>query len=410
MVFLYGILGIPIAFLGFPLYIYLPTFYVEHIGLSVGVVGFILLFARLADMILDPFIGRFCDIYSTKFNIIFISSFFLLIGLFFLIKPIYYNTYWLFLFSIITYISYSFVLIPYLSLNSILSLNETDNIRLAFSREIFIIIGVLSSLLMPYIFLVSNNSKKSLEILLYTILFIFPLILLVFYRNLKDLEPKNGKILHNNFFKSLKNFFIDFPYHKKLFFAFLLNNLANALPATLFLFFVKHVLVLEDETGLFLIIYFLSAIIAFPFWIKISSKLTKKATWILSIIVATSAFVFVPFLKEGDFIYFSIICITTGACLGADMALPSSIQAEVANMTKQKEDLTGVLFGFWTMITKLSLALAVAISFISLEVANFESQNINQTSIFIIIFLYSILPIILKIFSIISLLKYEMTK
>ena len=33
-VFLYGILGIPIAFLGFPLYIYLPTFYVEHIGLS----------------------------------------------------------------------------------------------------------------------------------------------------------------------------------------------------------------------------------------------------------------------------------------------------------------------------------------------------------------------------------------
>ena len=310
----------------------------------------------------------------------------------------------------LSYISYSFVLIPYLSLNSILSLNETDNIRLAFSREIFIIIGVLSSLLMPYIFLVSNNSKKSLEILLYTILFIFPLILLVFYRNLKDLEPKNGKILHNNFFKSLKNFFIDFPYHKKLFFAFLLNNLANALPATLFLFFVKHVLVLEDETGLFLIIYFLSAIIAFPFWIKISSKLTKKATWILSIIVATSAFVFVPFLKEGDFIYFSIICITTGACLGADMALPSSIQAEVANMTKQKEDLTGVLFGFWTMITKLSLALAVAISFISLEVANFESQNINQTSIFIIIFLYSILPIILKIFSIISLLKYEMTK
>ena len=410
MVFLYGILGIPIAFLGFPLYIYLPTFYVEHIGLSVGVVGFILLFARLADMVLDPFIGRFCDIYSTKFNIIFISSFFLLFGLFFLIKPIYYNSYWLFLFSIITYISYSFVLIPYLSLNSILSLNETDNIRLAFSREIFIIIGVLTSLFIPYIFLVSNDSKKSLELLLYTILFIFPLILLVFYRNLKDLEPKNGKILHNNFFKSLKNFFIDFPYHKKLFFAFLLNNLANALPATLFLFFVKHVLVLEDETGLFLIIYFLSAIIAFPFWIKISSKLTKKATWILSIIVATSAFVFVPFLKEGDFIYFSIICITTGACLGADMALPSSIQAEVANMTKQKEDLTGVLFGFWTMITKLSLALAVAISFISLEVANFESQNINQTSIFIIIFLYSILPIILKIFSIISLLKYEMTK
>ena len=41
--FFYGILGVPIAFLGFPLYIYLPTFYVEHVGLSVGLVGFILL-------------------------------------------------------------------------------------------------------------------------------------------------------------------------------------------------------------------------------------------------------------------------------------------------------------------------------------------------------------------------------
>ena len=70
-IFLYGILGIPIAFLGFPLYIYLPTFYVENIGLGVGIVGAILLVVRLLDMIVDPFIGRFCDIYNKKFNIIF---------------------------------------------------------------------------------------------------------------------------------------------------------------------------------------------------------------------------------------------------------------------------------------------------------------------------------------------------
>lgn len=362
-IFLYGILGIPIAFLGFPLYIYLPSFYVEHIGLSIGVVGFILLIARLIDMIADPFIGRFSDIYSSKFNIIFISSFFLLFGLFFLIKPIFYNSIWLFLCSIITYISYSFVLIPYLSLNSILSKNEKDNTKLAFSREIFIIIGVLIALLMPYIF-----------------------------------------------FVSLKNFFKNFPNHKKLFFAFLLNNLANALPATLFLFFVKYILNLEDKTGLFLIIYFFSAIITFPLWIKLSNKISKKSTWILSIIIAISAFIFVPFLSEGDFFYFAIICVITGMCLGADMALPSSIQADVANQTKQKdEDLTGVLFGFWAMITKLSLSLAVAISFITLEFTNFETSNINQNSIVAIIVLYSILPIIFKLSSIFLLLKYKET-
>ena len=411
VIFLYGILGIPIAFLGFPLYIYLPSFYVEHIGLSIGVVGFILLVARLIDMIADPFIGRFCDIYSSKFNIIFISSFFLLFGLFFLIKPIFYSSIWLFLFSIITYISYSFVLIPYLSLNAILSKNEKDNTNLAFSREFFIILGVLIALLMPYIFLVSSDSKKSLELLLYTILIISPIFVFIFYFKLKHLEIKNENIIHNNFFLSLKNFFLNFPHHKKLFLAFLLNNLANALPATLFLFFVKYVLNLEDKTGLFLIIYFLSAIITFPFWIKLSNKISKKSTWVLSIIIAISAFIFVPFLSEGDFLYFAIICVVTGMCLGADMALPSSIQADVANQTKQNnEDLTGVLFGFWAMITKLSLSLAVAISFITLEFTNFETSNINQTSIIAIIVLYSIMPIIFKLFSIFLLLKYKLTK
>lgn len=408
---LYGILGIPIAFLGFPLYIYLPTFYVEHIGLGVGVVGFILLVSRLIDMIADPFIGRFCDTYSTKFNIILVSSFFVLIGLFFLINPLFHNYLWLFIFSILTYISYSFVLIPYLSLNSILSNNEQENTKLAFSREIFIIVGVLVSLLLPYIFLVSNDSKKSLELLLYILIIIFPIILIFFYTKLKHLEKKEIILKDESFFDSLKNFFINFPHHKKLFFAFLLNNLANALPATLFLFFVKYVLVLEEKTGLFLIIYFLSAIITFPIWIKISNKISKKSTWILSIIIACSAFVFVPVLNEGDFLYFAIICVLTGMCLGADMALPSSIQADVAQQTKtQHQDLTGVLFGFWAMITKLSLSLAVAISFISLEFVDFDVENINSYSIYTIIFLYSILPIILKFFSIILLLRYKMTK
>lgn len=97
-IFLYEILGIPIAFLGFPLYIYLPTFYVEYIGLSTGIVGFILLIARLMNMILNPFIGRIVDKYN-NFNIILISTFFVLLGLYFLIKPIYFTAIWLFCFS-----------------------------------------------------------------------------------------------------------------------------------------------------------------------------------------------------------------------------------------------------------------------------------------------------------------------
>ena len=408
-IFLYGILGIPIAFLGFPLYIYLPTFYVEFVGLNIGDVGLILLLARLIDMILDPYIGKLTDKYN-NFNIILISTFFVLVGLFFLIKPIYFKSIWLFCFSLITYISYSFVMIPYLTLNSKLSDNSVNNTKLAFSREIFIIIGVLSALLFPYIFQVANDPKKSLELLLNIILVIFPIFSIIFYKKLKNKQIIKEQTIDKRFFESIKVFFIKFPQHKKLFLAFLLNNLANALPATLFLFFVKYILILEDKTGLFLIIYFLSAIITFPLWIKLSLVISKKTTWILSMIISSSAFIFVPFLENYDLVYFIIICILTGMCLGADMALPSSIQSDVAQMSeKMSNDISGVLFGFWAMITKFSLALAVAISFITLEFTSFDALNINENSLIAIIVMYSILPIIFKALSIVLLLKYKLT-
>jgi glycoside/pentoside/hexuronide:cation symporter, GPH family len=408
-VFLYGILGIPIAFLGFPLYIYLPTFYVEYVNLSVGTVGTILLIARLLDMILDPFIGSFIDKYN-KFNIIIISVFFVLFGLYFLIKPLYFNSLWLFCFSIITYISYSFVMIPYLTLNSQISNNSINNTKLSFSRELFIVFGILISLLFPYIFMVANDSKKSLELLLYICLVIFPIFSILFYFKLRHFEKQKKIIQKIDFFKSINLFFKHFPHHKKLFYSFLINNLANALPATLFLFFVKYVLNLEEKTGLFLIVYFLSAIVTFPLWIKLSIKTSKEFTWILSMITACCAFIFVPFLQEKDFLYFLIICIVTGMSLGADMAIPSSIQADIAQQSKKmNNDVSGVLFGFWAMITKFSLALAVAISFITLEFTDFNTQNVNEISLVALIVLYSVVPILLKLFSIILLSKYKLT-
>lgn len=408
-IFLYGILGVPLAFLGFPLYIYLPTFYVEYIGLEIGLVGFVLLIARLIDMILDPYIGKLTDRYN-NFNIILISTFFVLISLFFLIKPIFYNSIWLFCFSLLTYISYSFVMIPYLTLNSKLSNCSINNTKLAFSREIFIIIGVLLALLFPYIFLVANDSKKSLELLLYIILVVFPIFSIIFFKKLRNNQLIKKEKNDNKFFESIKLFFKSFPQHKKLFFAFFLNNLANALPATLFLFFVKYILILEDKTGLFLIIYFLSAIITFPLWIKLSLRISKKTTWIVSMVISSSAFVFVPFLENYDLIYFIVICILTGMCLGADMALPSSIQSDVTQMSeKMSNDISGILFGFWAMITKFSLALAVAISFITLEFTSFSNSNVNENSLIAIIVMYSILPIIFKSLSIILLLKYKLT-
>ena len=62
----YGLLGLPLAMLGIPLYLYLPSYYHHQFGLSLTDIGLALLLARLLDVITDPLIGLLSDRYVAK--------------------------------------------------------------------------------------------------------------------------------------------------------------------------------------------------------------------------------------------------------------------------------------------------------------------------------------------------------
>ena len=53
----YGVPAVAISLLGLPLYVYLPTYYAQNVGLGVFSVGVVLFFARVFDMFIDPLIG-----------------------------------------------------------------------------------------------------------------------------------------------------------------------------------------------------------------------------------------------------------------------------------------------------------------------------------------------------------------
>lgn len=56
----YGALGLPLAFAALPVYVYAPKFY-AGLGLSLTTAGAILLFARIADGLIDPWLGSAAD-------------------------------------------------------------------------------------------------------------------------------------------------------------------------------------------------------------------------------------------------------------------------------------------------------------------------------------------------------------
>jgi Na+/melibiose symporter-like transporter len=91
-------------------------------------------------------------------------------------------------------------------------------------------------------------------------------------------------------------------------------------------------------------------------------------------LLSVAAFVWAYGLGAGDAAAFALVCVLSGVALGADLALPPSLLADVMDeddvnknaMNKNDRAAAarseGTYFGVWNLVTKLNLALAAGIS------------------------------------------------
>jgi glycoside/pentoside/hexuronide:cation symporter, GPH family len=397
--FFYATPALAIALLGLPLYVYLPTFYAQDVGLGMFEVGLILFVARFLDVLFDPIIGYISDKFALRKSLMLLGALLLLLGFYFLTHPLESSGYfWLFSFSVVVYFAWSMITVPYYALGADISQSYHENTAYASAREFFNITGVLLALILPYAFDVAQNAKSSLELMFQSIVYILPLSMLLF-----TIMVKHKKLQASLYSlrENLYALFTQVKQSKELFLAFFLNNFANAIPATLFLLYVEQVIGETTYTGALLLLYFVSGILALPFWIAISKKFNKKTAWRLSMLSASLFFAFVPFLGLGDLYFFTAITILSGLSLGADMALPASMQADIAKNS------SGSIFGFFAMLTKLSLAFGVGLSFGVLGLVEFDASNPSEYSLVTLSLLYGLVPVLLKILAILTLNKFQ---
>src|SRR5450755_1342760 len=57
----YGLFGMPLAMAALPLYVHLPKFYGDHLGVNLALLGGVLLALRLMDGVIDPVLGVLSD-------------------------------------------------------------------------------------------------------------------------------------------------------------------------------------------------------------------------------------------------------------------------------------------------------------------------------------------------------------
>ena len=398
---LYGLPGLPLAALGLPLYIYLPTFYAEQLGLGLATVGLALLIARISDVITDPMIGIFSDwlpLPSKRKWLMVIATPLLIIALWALfVPPEGSGYYWLLLWSILVYFAWSLLTLPYTAWGAELSGNYDQRSTITASRESFVLIGTLFAAGLPLAMgIASDEPGKALLVLAQSLTIILPITILICVLKVPESNRRVQPISYRAGFALLKSnhLFI------RLLFAYFMNGIANGLPATLFLLFVTYVLVLPEQFGLLLSAYFISGLIGLPIGVKLAKRYNKHRVWGVSMLWAVGVFAWVPSIGAGDFLPFLIVCILSGLSLGIDMALPASIQADVIDLDSAGGggQRSGFFFGLWGMATKLSLALAVGIAFPLLVFLGFDTQTAPaDNNLLGLTLLYGLLPIPFKL-------------
>ena len=388
----------------------LPAFFAEVHNFDIAIIGTYIFLAKIIDIASDPIVGWINDkkILNRKLLII-LGSVLCSIGLYklFIQKQIDYDAYLLVWISVL-YLGWTLFQIPYLSIGYDLEKDYFLRTKLSANRELFILFGLFFSLGFPMFFNFSN--AELLSLIVYIAIFSGFVGVIVMLNKIPDNRKTNKDVELKSVFKNLKNNNL----LVRLMFAWFINSLANVFPMILFSFYVSYVLGGNDsDRQEVLFYYFLFAILGVPFWTYVSKRFGKKRTWVTSLILSAFFFIFVLFLSKGDIHFFIIISCITGFCLGADLIIPPSIQADLSDvhLNKFKEDISGILFSLITFFNKLSFAIASLFVFSILSYLNFEAnEEINPETKIFIICSYALTPILLKCLSSFILMSFRITE
>ncbi len=404
----YALPGLPLAALTLPLYVIVPTFYTETIGLSLASVGAALLFVRVFDALNDPLIGWLADRWRPRFGrrraVFTLSLVPAAFAAWMLFAPppktdAFYLTFWASVLSI----GYTACLIPYAAWGAELAGGYDERSRIAATREGLTLLGTLVAISIPFVVDGGNagqgGSAVGLATLGLAIAIALPLAGLLAVWAVP--EPREYSTARIRLGDGLKAMAANRPF-MRLIAAYFLNGLANGIPATLFLYYVSDRLALPDMRGPLLFLYFLCGVAGVPAAVWLAARLGKHRAWSAGMIVACAVFALVPFIPPGNLLAFGAVCVVTGFLLGFDLALPPSIQADVIDVdtANSGEQRSGLYFAAWSLATKLSLAMGVGVVFPLLSVFGFTPDAAiapDSAPAFALAALYAWLPVGFKL-------------
>lgn len=397
----YGALGLPLAFAALPLYVHVPRLYTETLGLPLAAVGGVLLAARAVDALTDPLIGWANDRFGARSG----GRGILLGGLatlaaslpLLLAPPDSAGLGWLFALLVLVSLGYSMASIAYAVWGAEVAPTPELRTRVVASREGFGLVGVLLAAVLPGVLAGGAGEAAGLAALPWVFL---PLLIACAAWTLR-LAPR-AQVSSPSVAPSLASLPAalrdgDFA---RLLGVFALNGIAAAVPSATVLFFVADVLRAAELAGLFLALYFLAAACSLPLWVVAARRLGKLRAWLAGMGLALVVFAWAGLLGAGDTWAYGLICVLSGLALGADLALPPSMLADLLARPASPaatRAAPGAAFGWWNFVTKANLALAAGLALPLLALLGYSPGSRDVGAVSALAVVYALVPLALKL-------------
>lgn len=379
----YGLPGFALAFAALPLYLLTPALYAESIGVSLAAVGLVLMFTRLTDAFADPVIGRLMDrsrlglwAWMAAGLAAMAASLALLVNppvqwlQSMHASPVIVLT-WMGIAALAVSLANSVATLAHQSWAVAWTADPRPQSRLIAWREGWALVGVIIAAMIA-----AQRSGVMMAIVL-TIGVGLALAATMGLRRC-GARQHNAHLAHQDTRWSEMLASAEF---RKLLTAFSINALANAIPATLVLFFLQDALgATGNQSSLLLAGYFASAAISVAFWSWMANRIGIMLAWRVAMLIAAAAFVWTLTLDHGDVAAFTVICLATGFALGAELVCPPVLLGMVIHDSGHRGRLESSYFGIWNLVIKLALAAAAGLALPALALLHYVPGDASSAS------------------------------
>jgi GPH family glycoside/pentoside/hexuronide:cation symporter len=270
-----------LAVVGIPIYVYLPKFYTDVVGIDIAALGYILSSVRIFDAVTDPPMGYISDRTVSRFGrrrpYIAVGAVFVALFIYLLFNPPEgspsFETAWFGICIYALFLFWTVVTVPYESLGPEITLDYNERNTLFALRDGLLIAGTLAAAVSPAVVqaafgLAPDPAGERTKFFWIAVLYAPLVIGSAWWCALAIRERPSRERPVAGIWSGLRLVFRNRPF-MILIAAYTISAIGNNLPATLILFNVQYVLE-SPYADAFLMLYFVTGIVFLPGWVALA--------------------------------------------------------------------------------------------------------------------------------------------